>query len=372
MVKIVSEIDSNATKKLEGDSNGILVLNIDSNGSNASKKIDSNGRQLNCQSTSDQNDHMNYMGDLFNVKLALKPVVSRGLMLSKDYIDSNGECSVGGVSMIDDTKCIDLSGSQKDRDKKNVENIDKNVIIDNELQGDAKEVDNCVSNEVVLPANMNIEASHDNHKKVSDMQRHLSADLVYADQKLTVCKSLSSSSPKTSKVKNVVGILETSSSKRLKQAPIQKSQAGIKPFLCLKGKIGGERGSPKVKIKQKVKDKINEFESKAKALKDTVEKDKKLEVELQRNKIKKLVEVFENGKAPKVVHATKVVHAPVKVENKEDIKYFDVEKDNSEIQNAFKILMQSGGGNHPKKTPGKAMKRLGKSSARKLEAKLKK
>ena len=120
-------------------------------------------------------------------------------MLSKDYIDSNGECSVGSVS--DDTKCKDLIGSQKDYDKKNVENIDKNVIIDNELQGDAKEVDNCVSNEVVLPGNMNIEASHDNHKKVSDMQRHLSADLVYADQKLTVCKSLSSSSPKTSRVK---------------------------------------------------------------------------------------------------------------------------------------------------------------------------
>ena len=63
VVKNVSESDSNATKKLEGDSNGILVLNIDSNGSNASKKIDSNGRQLNRQSTSDQNDHMNYMGD---------------------------------------------------------------------------------------------------------------------------------------------------------------------------------------------------------------------------------------------------------------------------------------------------------------------
>ena len=171
---------------------------------------------------------------------------------------------------------------------------------------------------------------------------------------------MSSSSPKRSKVKNVV-ILKTSSSKRLKQAPIHKSPAGIKPFLCLKGKIGGECGSPKVKIKEKVKDKISVFESKAKAIKDTVDKDKNLEVELQKNKIKRLVEVFEKGKAPKVVHA------PTEDEFKEDKNYFDAKKDDSEVQNAFKILMKSGGGIVPKKTPGKARKRLGLGSARKLD-----
>ena len=48
----------------------------------------------------------------------------------------------------------------------------------------------------------------------------------------------------------------------------------------------------------KIKDRLNVFESKAKAIKILIDRDKNLEVELHRNKIKKLVEVFEKGNAP--------------------------------------------------------------------------
>ena len=133
--------------------------------------------------------------------------------------------------------------------------IDKKVIVDNNFEGDAKEVDNRGPNVLGLSTDMNNEASQDNYEKLSDVQCHLSTELVYPEKRLAVCKSLSSSSPKRSKVKNVV-ILKTSSSKRLKQAPIHKSPAGIKPFLCLKGKIGGECGSPKARLKKKSKIKL--------------------------------------------------------------------------------------------------------------------
>ena len=61
-----------------------------------------------------------------------------------------------------------------------------------------------------------------------------------------------------------------------------------------------------------------------------------------------------------MVHVSKVVNALKKVE-KEDINGVGVQND-LEIRNAFKILMDSGGG--AKQTPGKAKKRLRKVSAR--------
>ena len=118
------------------------MLKIDSNGSNALENSDSNGRQLNCQSTSDPNDHMNYMEGLFNAKLILKPVVSRGQMLSKDLIDSNGESSVDSVNMLVDTRCDKLISNVK-------------VIVDNNFEGDAKEVDSRGPNVLGLSTDMN-------------------------------------------------------------------------------------------------------------------------------------------------------------------------------------------------------------------------
>ena len=67
--------------------------------------------------------------------------------------------------------------------------------------------------------------------------------------------------------------------------------------------------------------------------------------------------------APKIVHASKVVNALKNVE-KEDTDGVGAQN-NLKVRNAFKILMDSGGG--AKKTPGKAMKRLGKVSARKTK-----
>ena len=91
--------DSNS-KLVDSDSNG-RKLNIDSKGSKYD--IDSNGKDINSASTSDPN---NAMKVLFETKLALKPIVSRGLVLSKDkFVDSNGDMNSDCVDIAVKTQC---------------------------------------------------------------------------------------------------------------------------------------------------------------------------------------------------------------------------------------------------------------------------
>ena len=91
--------DSNS-KLVDSDSNG-RKLNIDSKGSKYD--IDSNGEDINSASTSDPN---NAMKVLYETKLVLKPIVSRGLVLSKDkFVDSNGDMNSDCVDIAVKTQC---------------------------------------------------------------------------------------------------------------------------------------------------------------------------------------------------------------------------------------------------------------------------
>ena len=88
------------------------------------------------------------------------------------------------------------------------------------------------------------------------------------------------------------------------KAPGNKSPPGIRPFLCLKGKFIKEKESPKLALRKcKVKDKMNKFESMSKSDKALMSRDKDVSKKVNEDKIKRIIELFETGNAPKVVHA---------------------------------------------------------------------
>ena len=126
-----------------------------------------------------------------------------------------------------------------------------------------------------------------------------------------------------------------------------------------KGKLTTrELRSPRVKARVKVREKVEIFESVAKAA-GKPEAKKEYNAKSNSQKMKLMVEIFEKESAPKMVHAPNKVKV---IDDKDSVDGNTV--GSVKLRNAFDVLMNSGGG--PKiKTPGKKLKRIGISSARK-------
>ena len=140
--------------------------------------------------------------------------------------------------------------------------------------------------------------------------------------------------------------------------PAKLSPAGIKPFLCLKGKLNckkGAKSSPKKIVS--IKAKIKKFESKSKSDVECPEVTENksncsriTNPSVGQKKVKKMLEIFEMG------HAQEVVHAPNSELNASENEFNNSEAKSTDVfrvKNAFEVLMASGG-----KTPIKKVKRL--------------
>ena len=86
--------------------------------------------------------------------------------------------------------------------------------------------------------------------------------------------------------------------------------------------------------------------------------DKDISKKVNEDKTKRIVELFETGNSPKVVHTPNKIEDVIKEDKLGKMERVD------RVTNAFKILMDPGGGTQ-KRTPGKGTKRLVEGSARK-------
>ena len=131
---------------------------------------------------------------------------------------------------------------------------------------------------------------------------------------------------------------------------------GIKPFLCLRGKL--QKGSLSPKKTLSVKDRVKQFEVEANDVPED-KSSKSLVVENNKNnkseKIKRMLSLYENG-SPLL---KKMVREPVK-----DLKDVEANARNVvKVQNAFEVLMASG--DSLTKTQRKSTMKAKKSSAAK-------
>lgn len=269
--------------------------------------------------------------------------------LSKCQMDSNGESLCRNV----------LKGPSVGKDVVEFENTEKVKASDHKVDCSV-----AISDVMVCNASLDSKMLQDQSKPENsvDMQSHLHVVSVSNKPKSLAVDSEIRTADKiivsSSKLNNRNRKL-TSSTPRSIKAPENKSPAGIKPYLCLKGKLTTrDLRSPRVKDRIKVREKVENFESVAKAAGKTEAK-KESKVKSNSQKIKLMVELFEKESAPKMVHAPNIVEVCDKISSVDG----NTDK-NVKIRNAFDVLMNSGGG--PKiKTPGKNLKRIGKSSARK-------
>ena len=244
--------------------------------------------------------------------------------------------------------------------------MNENEVESQKLIGDIEKVDNVTSNKVKFDQ---ITGDVDrNNIFMHDDNCHLSGSFRCTPG--MVCKveaSRTSRSPAVTAInktpvrnlivnRSVHRNNKTSSTKRSKQAGGKQTQMGIKPFLCLRGKL--QKGSLSPKKTLSVKDRVKQFEVEANDVPED-KSSKSLVVENNKNnkseKIKRMLSLYENG-SPLL---KKMVREPVK-----DLKDVEANARNVvKVQNAFEVLMASG--DSLTKTPRKSTMKAKKSSAAK-------
>ena len=162
-----------------------------------------------------------------------------------------------------------------------------NLIDEDDRNDDVESVKKCTDDDLKVSHVSKLNSSHANERNTVDQQCHLPNVLMINGRKLTASQGRKRIVVSSSKVKYRS---KTSSTIKLNKAPETDSPSGIKPYLCLKGKIRGEKGSPKLKLKSSVGEKVKIFESKARDLENPEVEDENLKAKKGRNKIKRLVE----------------------------------------------------------------------------------
>ena len=136
---------------------------------------------------------------------------------------------------------------------------------------------------------------------------------------------------------------------------------GIKPFLCLRGKLLKENLSTKNTLS--VKDRIKQFEVEAKDVTEAKDPKKvKVESDMRSEKMKRMLRIYEDG-SPLI---KKMVREPDKVVLEPDKDLEDKEADTRNevtIRNAFEVLMTNG--DTRIKSPRKSVMKAKKSSVAK-------